>query len=216
MEAVTGHLVLVVGPSGAGKDAVMMGAKAILAGDSSVVFPRRFVTRLSNPHAEDHVSLTEMEFALAVAEGAFALWWRAHGNSYGIGRFIESHLDSGATVVVNCSRASVADAYERFGNVTVAEISAPEDVLVARIVARGRETPEQARERVQRKVPDYPAGVRVVRITNDGPLERAVARFCDVLKNPVANPGGGALDGKDEQEDRDDNGRGLIVVEHLQ
>ena len=216
MEAATGHLVLVVGPSGAGKDAVMMGAKAIFAGDSSVVFPRRFVTRLSNPDAEDHVSLTEMEFALAVAEGAFALWWRAHGNSYGIGRFIESHLDSGATVVVNCSRASVADAYERFGNVTVAEISAPEDVLVARIVARGRETPDQARERVQRKVPDYPAGVRVVRITNDGPLERAVARFCDVLKNPVANPGGGALDGKDEQEDRDDNGRGLIIVEHLQ
>jgi phosphonate metabolism protein PhnN/1,5-bisphosphokinase (PRPP-forming) len=216
MEVATGHLVLVVGPSGAGKDAVMMGAKANLSGDSSVVFPRRFVTRLSNPDAEDHVSLTEMEFALAVAEGAFALWWRAHGNSYGIGRFIESHLDSGATVVVNCSRASVADAYERFNNVTVAEISAPEDVLVARIVARGRETPEQARERVQRKVPDYPAGVRVVRITNDGPLERAVARFCEVLKDPVANPGGGALDGKDEQEDRDDNGRGLIVVEHLQ
>jgi phosphonate metabolism protein PhnN/1,5-bisphosphokinase (PRPP-forming) len=216
MEAATGHLVLVVGPSGAGKDAVMMGAKAILAGDGGVIFPRRFVTRLSNPDAEDHVSLTEMEFALAVAEGAFALWWRAHGNSYGIGRFIESHLDSGATVVVNCSRASVADAYERFLNVTVVEISAPEDILVARIVARGRETPEQARERVQRKVPDYPAGVRVVRITNDGPLERAVARFCEVLKDPVANPGGGALDGKDEQEDRDDNGRGLIVVEHLQ
>jgi phosphonate metabolism protein PhnN/1,5-bisphosphokinase (PRPP-forming) len=216
METATGHLVLVVGPSGAGKDAVMMGAKAILAGDSSIVFPRRFVTRLSNPDAEDHVSLTEMEFTLAVAEGAFALWWRAHGNSYGIGRFIKSHLDSGATVVVNCSRASAADAYERFSNVTVAEISAPEDVLVARIVARGRETPDQARERVQRKVPDYPAGVRVVRIANDGPLERAVARFCEVLKNPVANPGGGALDGKDEQEDRDDNGRGLIVVEHLQ
>jgi phosphonate metabolism protein PhnN/1,5-bisphosphokinase (PRPP-forming) len=216
MDAATGHLVLVAGPSGAGKDAVMMGAKAILAGDGSVVFPRRFVTRLSNPDAEDHVSLTEMEFALAVAEGAFALWWRAHGNSYGIGRFIESHLDSGATVVVNCSRASVADACERFVNVTVAEISAPEDVLVERIVARGRETADQARERVQRKVPDYPAGVRVVRITNDGPLEQAVAHFCEVLKNPVANPGGSTLDGQDEQEDRDDNGRGLIVVEHLQ
>ena len=49
-------------------------------------------------------------------------------------------------------------------------------------------------------------------IANDGPLDRAVARFCEVLKNPVANPGGGALDSKDEQEDRDDNGRGLIAV----
>jgi phosphonate metabolism protein PhnN/1,5-bisphosphokinase (PRPP-forming) len=161
----------------------MMGAREVLKADGNFIFPRRFVTRLSNPDAEDHVSMTEMEFALAVAEGAFALWWRAHGNSYGIGSFIESHLDSGATVVVNCSRASIADACERFANVTVAEITAPEDVLVTRIVARGREMPEQARERVQRKVPDYPAGVRVERIVNDGLLVEAVSRFCALLRD---------------------------------
>lgn len=186
-----GQLVLVVGPSGAGKDSVMMGAKAMLAGDPRIVFPRRFVTRLSNPDAEDHVSMTEMEFAVAQADGAFALWWRAHGNSYGIGRFIESHLDSGATVVVNCSRASVSDARDRFANVTVAEITAPDDVLVARIAARGRESAEQARERVQRRVPDYPPGVRVERIVNDGPLAEAVARFCALLRglNTRAMPG---------------------------
>jgi phosphonate metabolism protein PhnN/1,5-bisphosphokinase (PRPP-forming) len=183
MSGMGGHLVLVVGPSGAGKDSVMMGAREVLKADGNFIFPRRFVTRLSNPDAEDHVSMTEMEFALAVAEGAFALWWRAHGNSYGIGSFIESHLDSGATVVVNCSRASIADACERFANVTVAEITAPEDVLVTRIVARGREMPEQARERVQRKVPDYPAGVRVERIVNDGLLVEAVSRFCALLRD---------------------------------
>lgn len=216
MAGSTGHLVLVVGPSGAGKDAVMTGARAALRPDDNVVFPRRFVTRLSNPDAEDHVSMTEMEFAVAVADGAFALWWRAHGNSYGIGRFIESHLDSGATVVINCSRASVADACNRFPHVTVVEITAPEDVLVSRIVARGRETAEQARDRVKRKVPDYPAGARVLRIVNDGTLERAVGQFCAILKNPVANPGGGALDRDDQQEDRDDDGGSLVVVEHLQ
>jgi len=182
MDAATGHLVLVVGPSGAGKDAVMMGAKAVLQGEGNVIFPRRFVTRLSNPHAEDHVSMTEMEFAMAVADGAFALWWRAHGNSYGIGRFVESHLGLGTTVVVNCSRASVQDARNRFANVVVVEISAPEDVLVARIVSRGRETAEEARSRVLRKVPDYPPHVRVERIVNDGPLDQAVDSFCALLR----------------------------------
>ena len=188
-----GHLVLVVGPSGAGKDAVMMGARALLTLEDNVVFPRRFITRLSNPDAEDHVSMSEMEFALAVADGAFALWWRAHGNSYGIGRFIESHLESGMTVVVNCSRASVTDARDRFANVTVVEVTAPEDVLVARIVARGRETAEQARQRVLRKVPDYPPGVRLERIMNDGPLADSVARFCQILRslnNTPAAPDG--------------------------
>lgn len=181
-----GHLVLVVGPSGAGKDSVMMGARARLRGNGGIVFPRRFVTRLSNPDAEDHVSMSEMEFAVAVADGAFALWWRAHGNSYGIGRFIESHLESGATVVVNCSRASVADARSRFANVTVVEIIAPDEVLVQRIVARGRETADEARQRVQRRVPDYPPGTRLARIVNDRSLDEAVAAFCSVLQGLAA------------------------------
>ena len=211
-----GHLVLVVGPSGAGKDAVMTGARAALRPADNVFFPRRFITRLSNPETEDHVSMTEMEFVLAVAEGAFALWWRAHGNSYGIGRFIESHLDSGATVVINCSRASVADACNRFPNVTVVEITAPEDVLVSRIAARGRETAEQARDRVKRKVPEYPPGTRVLRIVNDGALEDAVMQFRAILQDPVANPGGGALHRNDQKEDGDDDSSGLVVVEHLQ
>lgn len=216
MAFANGHLILVTGPSGAGKDSVMMGARAARRADGNVVFPRRFVTRLSKPDAEDHVSMTEMEFSVALAEGAFALWWRAHGNSYGIGRIIESHLGSGATVVVNCSRAAVDEACQHFANVTVIEITAPEDILVSRIVARGRETAGQARERVARKVPDYPAGARVVRIVNDGPLERAVARFCAVLDDLVAHPGGGPLNGDDQKKDRDDDGRGLVVVEHLQ
>lgn len=216
MAEAPGHLVLVVGPSGAGKDAVMTGARASLSPADNVVFPRRFVTRLSKPDAEDHVSMTEMEFALAVADGAFALWWWAHGNSYGIGRFIEGHLDSGATVVINCSRASVTEACNRFPHVTVVEITAPEDVLVSRILARGRETAEQARDRVQRRVPDYPPGARVRRIVNDGALEDAVMQFRAILQDPVANPGGGALDRDDQKEDRDDDGGGLVVVEHLQ
>lgn len=177
-----GHLVLVVGPSGAGKDSVMMGAKAALQGTKNIIFPRRFVTRLSNRDAEDHVSMSEAEFAVSMADGAFALWWRAHGNSYGIGRFVECYLESGSTVVVNCSRASIAEACQRFANVTVAEIFAPAEVLVARIVARGRETEEQARERVMRKAPDYPPGVCVERIVNAGLLSDAVAQFCELLR----------------------------------
>ena len=210
-----GHLILVVGPSGAGKDSVLNGARERFRGQRNVVFPRRFVTRLSNAAAEDHVSLTETEFAIAVAEGSFALWWRAHGNSYGIGRAIEGDLGAGAVVAVNCSRAAIGEAMRNFGKLTVVEITAPADVLVARIVARGRETPSEALRRVSRQVADYPAGITLVQIMNDGPLEHAVDQFCTLLQNPVANPGRGALDGKNQQEDGDDDGRGLVIVEHL-
>ena len=211
-----GHLVLVVGPSGAGKDSVLNGARDRFRGDRSVVFPRRFVTRLSHAAAEDHVSLTETEFAIAVGDDAFALWWRAHGNFYGIGRSIEGDLAAGAAVAVNCSREAIGEAVERFARLTVVEITAPADVLVSRIMARGRETPEEALRRVSRQVTDYPEGITLVRIMNDGPLERAIDLFCTVLKHPVADPGRGPLDGQHQEEDRDDDGRGLVVVEQLQ
>ena len=218
MTARPGHLVLVVGPSGAGKDSVLNAAKDALKADRNFVFPRRFVTRLNVPAAEDHVSMTEMEFAIAVAEDAFCLWWGAHGNYYGIGQAVEGDIAAGAIVCVNCSRTAIAEACSRFERVSVIEITAPPELLVARIVARGRESASQALQRVSRQVPDYPPGLQVARIVNDGPLGRAVSEFCAVLRSlqdTAAHPGGGALDGEHQQEDRDDDGRGLVVVEQL-
>jgi phosphonate metabolism protein PhnN/1,5-bisphosphokinase (PRPP-forming) len=182
MLTASGHLVLVVGPSGAGKDSVLNGARARLAGDRRFVFPRRFVTRYADHRAEDHFTMTDMEFAIAVAEDVFALWWTAHGNSYGIGRSIEADLNAGAVVAVNCSRAVIGEAIERYSRVTVVEVTAPPEVLVSRIVARGREDKEQALRRVTRQVADLPAKAHVVRIVNDGDLADAVQKFSETLE----------------------------------
>jgi phosphonate metabolism protein PhnN/1,5-bisphosphokinase (PRPP-forming) len=214
-----GHLVLVVGPSGAGKDSVLRGAKARLAGNSRFVFPQRYVTRMADINSEDHLSMTEMEFGIAVSNEAFALWWNAHGKFYGIARSIECDLLEGRAVVVNCSRAMVCEAAAQYPHVLAAEITATPDVLTSRILARGRETEEDVARRVSRKVPDYPAGLGIVRIENNGPLQDAVDRFCDLLtslENSVSNPGRYALDNQHKQENGDDDGRRLIVVEHLE
>lgn len=104
-----GHLVLVVGPSGAGKDSVLRGAMSELAGDRHFVFPRRFVTRFADAGAEDHLTLSEDDFCTAQKSGAFALTWQAHGNSYGIGRSIDADLEAGCIVAVNCSRGVLAE-----------------------------------------------------------------------------------------------------------
>jgi ribose 1,5-bisphosphokinase len=214
-----GHLVLVVGPSGAGKDSVLRGAKGELAGDRRFVFPRRFVTRFADVNAEDHQTMTDTEFATAVSEDAFALWWKAHGNYYGIGSSIAAELQAGCVVAVNCSRAILEEATARFPNATVAEITASPDVLVSRIVARGRESEPEAIQRVSRSVPDYPTGVPIVRIENNGSLQDAIDHFCsllEALKNTVSNPGRGTLDNQNQQEDGDDDSRCLVVVEHLE
>ena len=102
-----GRLVLVVGPSGAGKDTLIAGARAACADDASVVFPRRVVTRPSSA-AEDHDTMATDEFTQAVADGAFALWWEAHGNRYGIPSAIDDDIRAGRTVVCNVRGRSSA------------------------------------------------------------------------------------------------------------
>ena len=89
---------LVVGPSGAGKDSIIRGAQNVFADDARFVFPRRVVTRKADVAAEDHDSVTDMAFALAVAKGDFAVWWKAHGNGYGIPVSIDDDLRVGRTV----------------------------------------------------------------------------------------------------------------------
>lgn len=211
-----GHLVLVVGPSGAGKDSVINGAREIFENNNRVVFARRVVTRKAQASAEDHGSLNEMEFALAVADGEFAFWWRAHNNGYGIPVSIEYDLAHGQTVVFNCSRDIIAEAIERNIKTTVVEVTAPPEVLVERIVARGRENREDALARVSRNVSAYPRNATVVRINNVGALEDAVDALCAVIapsKYARANPRRRPLNQQNQNKDRNDSGRGLVVVE---
>lgn len=178
-----GHLVPVVGPSGAGKDSILRDAQVAFSGDDRIVFPRRVVTRKAVAAAEDHDSMTDMAFAHAVAKGDFALWWEAHDNSYGIPATIDSDLARGRTVVFNCSRAALPDVLNHYPMVTAIEVSASPNVLVERIAARGRETREEAMARVARKPGPYPATLPVIRIDNSGKLEIAVNAFVAALRS---------------------------------
>jgi ribose 1,5-bisphosphokinase len=218
MRQCPGHVVLVVGPSGAGKDSILRGAQARLAANRSVAFPRRVITRRADINAEDHDVMSEMAFSLALAAGDFALLWRAHGLNYGIPITIEDDLKQGRIVVFNASRTIVGEALMQYGNVTVAEIDVSPDVLVERIVMRGRETRDEAILRVNRQVPTYPPRARLHCINNDGELGRAVSDLCALigdLDDSRPDPGRHALDNEHQQEDRDDRGGGLVIVEHF-
>lgn len=180
-----GRLVLVVGPSGAGKDSLLDGARAQLAGDPTFVFPRRFITRPGSVPGEPSHFLTEEAFRDIETAGGFALSWAAHGLNYGIDGGVLADLARGRTVAVNVSRTVIEAARQRFARLTVVVVTAPADVLAARLERRGRETADEIAERVARAALGLPTGPDVVTIDNDGPLERAVAAFIAVLRRPA-------------------------------
>jgi ribose 1,5-bisphosphokinase len=144
-----GRLLLVVGPSGAGKDTLVQGARESCADDSSVVFPKRVVTRPSSV-AEDHDTMTDVEFSAAVAGGAFALWWGAHGNQYGIPASIDADIRAGKTVVCNVSRTIVVPARRKYTHAAGVLVTAPADVLAARLAGRNRSSDGAAEARIAR------------------------------------------------------------------
>jgi ribose 1,5-bisphosphokinase len=146
-----GALVLVVGPSGAGKDTLIALARRMCADDRRIVFPRRIVTREPSG-AEDHDSVSPAEFDVAVGQLAYAFWWEAHGLKYALPAAIDADIRRGKTVVCNVSRAMVSRLRERYVDVSVVMVTAPKDVLLARLAARGRESGGDVAERLDRAV----------------------------------------------------------------
>lgn len=180
-------LVLVVGPSGAGKDTLLEAARRAVADDPRVRFVRRVITRPANAGGEDHEAVSDTEFAAR----DFALQWQAHGLRYGIPADIAQDLAQGRTVVANVSRTVVAEAARRFP-VQVIEVTAPPEVLASRIAARGREAAADAAARLARSVA-LPDGVPLVTVMNDGTIaqgaERFVAALRAVIRAGAAAPG---------------------------
>lgn len=178
-----GCLVYVMGPSGAGKDAVISAVCEKFNKNNELYFPRRYVTRMDAGADSRDIGLTQEEFEHNWRHGLFALDWRAHGLSYGISKIINNHLAAGKTVVVNGSRAYLREALSRYPALLAVQISVPREVARQRLLARGRESAQDIEARLSRSPAfDVPPSWMIT-IDNSGPLEEAVEAFATLLLN---------------------------------
>lgn len=181
-----GTLFYVVGASGAGKDSLMAYARARLGGRAPVFFAHRYITRPAEAGGENHVALSKAEFAQMKALDLFALSWESHGFCYGLGREIGLWLERGANVVMNGSRAFLPVAERRFPGLAVVLIEVSPAVLRARLVARGRESPEEIEERLARAAEFTVIHPNLVTIRNNGSLAEAGDALVAVLRESRA------------------------------
>ena len=175
-----GRLVLVVGPSGAGKDTLIGLARAACADDGSVIFLRRAVTREASTF-EDNEQLSLDAFRQALARGDFSAHWEAHGHCYALPRAVDDNIRAGRTVVANVSR-TVVDAMRRaYTHVVVVSVTAPPLVLAERLAARARSSDGKIGERLRRAVDDAAAAADVT-ITNVGAVETHARELVRIVK----------------------------------
>jgi ribose 1,5-bisphosphokinase len=176
-----GFLALVVGPSGAGKDTLIAGARANLTNDPRFTFPARAITRPRDAGAEQHCPMSVPEFDAVEKSGGFALSWRSHGHAYGVPRSALENLARGRIVVLNISRTMIGRAEALTSRVAVLNVTASQDVLAARLSARGRESQEDVRRRLDRDVPIATLRAPVFSISNDGLPAAGIENFTSML-----------------------------------
>ncbi|WP_245586605.1 phosphonate metabolism protein/1,5-bisphosphokinase (PRPP-forming) PhnN [Pleomorphomonas oryzae] len=175
-------MIVVVGPSGAGKDSLMELAATCLARRSDIVFVRRMVTRAGDAGGEAHQPISHDEFEATAAAGGFAVSWRAHGHGYGIPAPTIEAIRAGRCLVANGSRTALADFAAIYPTLAVIQVTADRECLIARLTARGRETAAEIRARVDRPKPSLPVGLTVYTVDNSGDLSEAGRRFAELVE----------------------------------
>ena len=175
------RLIVVVGPSGAGKDSVLRAWRATLGADAPAV-ARRVITRAPD-ETESHEAVTPGDFAGLRDRGLLATWWQAHGLDYGVSCSELAPLAAGRWVVLNGSRAHLPVLRTQAPGLRVVCVSAPAPVLASRLAARGREGAPARDARLARAIATpVEADLHLV---NDGALGDCVAalsRWWDALR----------------------------------
>jgi ribose 1,5-bisphosphokinase len=181
LSAEAGIFVCLVGPSGAGKDTLLRRVQARLAAEPGFIFPQRRVTRSASAH-EEHLVLSESDYAEGVRAGRFALAWRAHGLGYAIDSNVLLALATGYIVTCNVSRDAIAAAKRNFPHIATILVTAPAEVLAMRLAARGRETPVDIGERLARNR-EFSENFAVdFVVDNSGPLPVATDQLAAILR----------------------------------
>jgi ribose 1,5-bisphosphokinase len=175
-----GRLVLVVGPSGAGKDTLLGLARAACAEDRRIVFPSRVITREASA-SEENEEVGIGTFQEALGRGEYAVHWQAHGHCYALTRSIDDDIRAGRTVVANVSRTVIGALREAYADVVVISITAPPDVLAQRIAMRARSSDGSPENRLRRTVEDAAAAPDVT-IVNTSSAEYHARQLVRVIR----------------------------------
>jgi len=175
-----GRLILVVGPSGAGKDTLLGLARTACADDGNIVFQRRAVTREASAF-EDNQQISREDFAQALKQGAYAMHWEAHGHCYGVPRAVDDDIRAGRTAIVNVSRTVIGAMRATYADVVVVSITAPPQVLAERLAMRARGSDGTLQQRLGRSVDDATAAPDLT-ISNVSSAEYHARQFVRIIR----------------------------------
>ncbi len=168
-------IVLIVGPSGVGKDSLLKEARKFL--DDSFTFLNRYITRKPCKN-EDNFYLDEYAFEILKHNSFFISTWNAHGNYYGIAK---NSIKNGINII-SISRSKIKDFENFYDNVFTINITVSKENLRKRLKLRGRETEDEIEKRLNRTYVKVEAK-NLIEFDNSERLELTSKKFLELLKS---------------------------------
>lgn len=165
-------LILIVGPSGVGKDTLLKKIRNKI----EAYFVSRHITRAPDD-SEQNYFVTPKEFLKLKEQGFFVATWNAHSFDYGIAK---DELQDGANII-SVSRSSVGDFEKMFDDVVTINITAPKEICNQRLHQRNRENENDIKERLLNSSKPICAK-NLIQFSNDLPLELSTLKFLELIK----------------------------------
>jgi len=168
-------IILIVGPSGVGKDTLLRYAKEKLS--TKYNFVERYITRKPDSN-ESNFYIDEYAFEILKHNSYFISSWNAHENSYGIAKkFILNGVN-----IVSISRSKIKDFEKNYDSVYTINISISKESLKERLLLRGRENIDEIEKRLSRTYSKIDA-TNLIEFDNSTSLDESKKRFYKLLTN---------------------------------
>ncbi len=170
-------VVLIVGPSGVGKDTLLNDIKKELKDEFN--FVKRYITRKPDEN-EMNYYLDEDSFKVLKKSNFFISTWEAHGNLYGIAK---NSINSGINII-SISRATIKDFEKFYDKVYTINVTVSKEILKKRLELRKRETQEDIEKRLNRKYETIKAK-KLIEFDNSKDIQTSVNDFLNLLKHII-------------------------------
>lgn len=186
-----GSLIIISGPSGAGKGTLVDRLVARV--------PRLWVsvsatTRAPRPgevEGEDYFFLAPEEFDARVAAGELLEWAEVHGNRYGtLAATVKERLATGVDVILEIDPQGALQVKELMPESVLVFIMAPSMMeLERRIRTRGAETDEQVKRRLETAVRELELVETYDHVVENDDVARATDRLVGIIESLRSDEG---------------------------
>jgi guanylate kinase len=183
-----GTYILVVGPTGSGKNTLINAAREAIPGLAFAVSATTRPIREGEVDGVNYYYLSREEFMRRVEADEFLEWAEYGGNCYGTLRSeIESALSKGQLILSDIEVQGVRLIREKLPREEYATIyvdAGSWEDLVPRILARGHMSPEDLEKRRQRYLDEasFKPEADYVVLNHDGKLEEAIQAFVAIVR----------------------------------